>query len=67
MQTPPGLWDPAGFAANGGGEAVKRRLIAELKHGRVGMLAAIGRAVPESYRFDGYLVPSEDTQISLWK
>merc|ERR1740122_656935 len=64
VQSPVGFWDPAGFTADGDAENFKRRRITELKHGRVCMLATIGYMVPEGYRFDGYLSPSEGIQFS---
>mmetsp|Transcript_97371 Transcript_97371/g.284427 ORF Transcript_97371/g.284427 Transcript_97371/m.284427 type:complete len:290 (-) Transcript_97371:141-1010(-) len=59
VQSPTGFWDPVGFCADGDAAAFRRRRTTELKHGRVAMLATIGYIVPESYRFPGYLSPSE--------
>merc|ERR1719412_406900 len=64
VQSPFGFWDPAGFTNDGDVEAFKRRRVTELKHGRVSMLATLGYMVPEGYRFEGYLSPSEGIQFS---
>jgi len=64
VQSPTGFWDPAGFTADGDQAAFRRRRVTELKHGRVSMLATIGYMVPESYRFPGYLSPSEDLKFA---
>ena len=40
---PIGFWDPAGFAADGNKENFARRRQTELKHGRIAMLATMGR------------------------
>mmetsp|Transcript_21303 Transcript_21303/g.67323 ORF Transcript_21303/g.67323 Transcript_21303/m.67323 type:complete len:403 (-) Transcript_21303:134-1342(-) len=63
VQSPVGFWDPAGFCLDGDAAAFRRRRTTELKHGRVSMLATIGFMVPESYRFPGYLSPSEDLKF----
>jgi hypothetical protein len=42
------FWDPLKLAADSDVDAVKRRRAAELKHGRICMLAALGHIVPES-------------------
>jgi len=64
VQSPFGFWDPAGFTSDGDVEAFKRRRVTEIKHGRVSMLATLGYMVPEGYRFEGYLSPSEGIQFS---
>merc|ERR1719362_2056655 len=64
VQAPVGFWDPVGFTGDGDVEAFKRRRVTELKHGRICMLATMGYMVPEGYRFDGYLSPSEGIQFS---
>ena len=43
LQDPVGFWDPAGFAADGNKENFARRRQTELKHGRIAMLATMGR------------------------
>merc|ERR1711988_107544 len=58
-QEPLGFWDPLGLSADGDVEKFKRRREIEIKHGRVSMLATIGYIVPEYFKFDGYLSPSE--------
>ncbi|KAL9970055.1 hypothetical protein ACROYT_G022369 [Oculina patagonica] len=42
VQAPVGFWDPAGLSADGGVAAFKRRRSAELKHGRISMMATMG-------------------------
>merc|ERR1719320_1962799 len=64
VQSPFGFWDPAGFTNDGDVEAFRRRRVTELKHGRVSMLATLGYMVPEGYKFDGFLSPSEGIQFS---
>merc|ERR1711976_901731 len=46
VQAPVGFWDPLGLAADGDADTFKRRRAAELKHGRISMLACIGYIVP---------------------
>merc|ERR1712183_1118458 len=59
VQDPVGLWDPAGFTADGNVENFARRRQTELKHGRVSMLATMGYITPEiTGKFPGYLSPS---------
>jgi len=47
ITAPLGFWDPASFCANTSPDEVKRFREAELTHGRVAMLAAIGYLVGE--------------------
>merc|ERR1719476_1021833 len=59
VQDPVGLWDPAGFTADGSTENFARRRQTELKHGRVSMLATMGYITPEiTGKLPGYLSPS---------
>jgi len=51
-------WDPLGMAADGDQDTFRRRRIAEIKNGRVAMIACIGYIVPEYFRWPGYLSPS---------
>jgi len=51
-------WDPLGLASDGDAEAFRRRRAAEIKNGRVAMLACMGWIAPEYFRFPGYLSPS---------
>merc|ERR1719204_2968106 len=57
-------WDPLNMAADGDEEAFRRRRAAEIKNGRVAMIASIGYIVPEYFRFDGYLSPSNGLKFS---
>merc|ERR1719198_717696 len=58
VQAPVGFWDPLGLSADGDVDTFKRRRAAELKHGRICMLATLGYIVPEYFKFPGYLSPS---------
>merc|ERR1712039_1150920 len=58
-QPPLGFWDPLGFCDDGDAEVFRRRRILELKHGRVSMLAAVGYIVPEYFKFDFLIAPSD--------
>ena len=51
MQPPVGYWDPAGLAKDGDAEAFKRRRSVELKHGRIAMLATMGRLAHRTYSY----------------
>merc|ERR1712217_173308 len=46
-QPPLGYWDPAGFVADGDEENFWRYRSAEIKHGRIAMLATVGYMTPE--------------------
>ncbi|CAN0369502.1 unnamed protein product [Discosporangium mesarthrocarpum] len=43
------VWDPLGFSTKNDPESIKKFREAELKHGRVAMLAAVGILVAESF------------------
>jgi len=58
VQAPVGFWDPLGLSADGDADVFKRRRAAEIKHGRVSMLACIGYIVPEYFKWPGYVSPS---------
>merc|ERR1719159_1696454 len=59
VQDPVGVWDPAGFTADGNVENFRRRRQTELKHGRVSMLATMGYITPElTGKLPGFLSPS---------
>ena len=47
VQAPVGFFDPLKLSADGDVATFKRRRAAELKHGRVCMLATLGYIVPE--------------------
>jgi hypothetical protein len=51
-------WDPMGLASDGDADAFRRRRMAEIKNGRVAMIAAMGWIVPEYFRWPGYCSPS---------
>jgi hypothetical protein len=50
---PVGFWDPLGLSKNIDEETFTKYRAAELKHGRVAMLATTGYFVPEILRFPG--------------
>merc|ERR1719446_1556371 len=52
---PLGFFDPLGFSKNASPETMKKYREAELKHGRVAMLAAFGMIVADKWHplFDG--------------
>jgi len=54
---PTGYFDPLGLADNIDAETFDQYRTAELKHGRVAMLAVIGYIVPEVFRFPGDIAP----------
>lgn len=56
-QAPLGFFDPAGFCLDGDAATYRQNRLAELKHGRVAMIAAIGYITPEFFRFPGMLSP----------
>merc|ERR1719183_3137293 len=59
VQEPAGFWDPLGFTADGDVASFKRRRSAEIKHGRICMLATMGYITPEiTGKLPGYLSPS---------
>merc|ERR1712139_584833 len=58
VQEPVGFWDPLGLSADGDLATFKRRRTAEIKHGRVCMIACIGYIVPEYFKRPGYLSPA---------
>jgi len=49
VTAPLGFWDPAGFSAGASEEKIRFYREVELKHGRVGMLAAVGFLVGEQF------------------
>ena len=60
-----GFFDPAGFCKDGNVENFARRRQAELKRGRISMLAAMGYITPElGLKFPGYLAPSSGLQFA---
>merc|ERR1719382_114889 len=63
VQEPVGFWDPLGLAADGDVATFNRRRTAEIKHGRVCMIACIGYIVPEYYKWPGYLSPSMEIKF----
>ncbi|CAB9517076.1 chloroplastic [Seminavis robusta] len=52
---PVGIWDPLGFAAKADEKTLKRYREAELTHGRVAMLAAIGFLAGEAVEGSSFL------------
>ncbi|VEU36249.1 unnamed protein product [Pseudo-nitzschia multistriata] len=58
---PVGFWDPLGFAAKADDNTLRRYREAELTHGRVAMLAAVGFLVGEAVEGSSFLF---DAQVS---
>jgi len=56
-------WDPLGLASGDEAE-FRRRRVAEIKNGRVAMLACMGYIVPEWVRFPGYCSPSQEIKFA---
>jgi len=54
---PTGFWDPAGLSDGISQGTFSDYRLAELKHGRVAMLAVLGYVAPETYRFGFDLTP----------
>lgn len=54
---PVGFWDPLNLSKKASPERFERFRTAEVKHGRVAMMAIIGYVVPEFYRFPGEIAP----------
>ena len=57
-------FDPLGMAKDGDADTFRRRRIAEIKNGRVAMIACMGYIVPEYFRWPGYLSPSADLKFA---
>jgi len=51
---PLGFWDPAGFAKMGDEAGFRNYRAAEIKHGRVAMMAAVGGVVQHYVQFPGF-------------
>jgi len=51
---PLGYFDPLGFCKVGDEEGFRRMRIAELKHGRVAMMAAVGAVIQAAFPFPGF-------------
>jgi len=62
ITAPLGYWDPIGLAKDEETFNFYRR--AELKHGRVAMLAMIGYAVPYFFKFDGWLATNPELKFA---
>jgi len=59
------FWDPLGFCKKGDKESFRKYRTAEIKHGRVAMLAALGAVAQHWLRFPGFdQVPSGVTAIT---
>ncbi|CEM11467.1 unnamed protein product [Vitrella brassicaformis CCMP3155] len=63
---PVGFFDPLGFSKDKGptDETYQRYRLAEIKHGRVAMLAVIGYAVPYFFKFDGWLATDPELKFA---
>ena len=57
-------FDPLGMSKDGDKETFRRRRQAEIKNGRVAMIACMGYIVPEYFRWPGYLSPSADLKFA---
>merc|ERR1719226_276 len=56
---PLGYFDPAGFCKKGDESSFRIKRVAEIKHGRVAMMAALGAVVQHYVKFPGFdAVPS---------
>mmetsp|Transcript_1529 Transcript_1529/g.4560 ORF Transcript_1529/g.4560 Transcript_1529/m.4560 type:complete len:218 (+) Transcript_1529:74-727(+) len=62
ITAPLGYWDPIGLAKDEETFQFYRR--AEIKHGRVAMLAMIGYAVPYFFKFDGWLATNPELKFA---
>merc|ERR1719356_722739 len=51
---PLGYWDPAGFCKKGDESGFRTLRAAEIKHGRVAMMAAVGAVVQHYVKFPGF-------------
>merc|ERR1712023_53503 len=51
---PLGFFDPIGFSKVGDEEGFHRLRVAELKHGRVAMMAAVGAVIQCPFQFPGF-------------
>jgi len=58
---PTGFFDPLGLSKNISPEKFAEYRAAELKHGRVAMLAVLGYIAPETYRFGYDIAPGVST------
>uniref|UniRef100_A0A7S4SQJ3 Uncharacterized protein n=1 Tax=Alexandrium monilatum TaxID=311494 RepID=A0A7S4SQJ3_9DINO len=57
-------FDPLGLGKDDDAATFRRRRIAEIKNGRVAMLACMGYIAPEYFRFPGYCSPSADLKFT---
>jgi hypothetical protein len=64
VQAPTGFWDPAGYLDDGERETYMMMRTAELKHGRVAMIASIGYMVPEFFKWPGYISLSKRIEFA---
>lgn len=62
---PTGFFDPLGLSRNIDQQTFEDYRAAELKHGRVAMLAVLGYVVPEVFRFPGEIGKSSLCQLLL--
>ena len=56
---PTGFFDPAGLSDGISQEKFDQYRLAEVKHGRVAMLAVLGYVAPETYRFGYDFIPGQ--------
>ena len=57
VQAPAGFFDPLGLSKDIDQETFDYYRAAEIKHGRVAMLAILGYIIPEVYKFPGEIAP----------
>jgi hypothetical protein len=57
-------WDPLGMSDDGDVLEFRRRREAEIKNGRVAMIACIGWIAPEYFRWPGYISPSQEIKFA---
>merc|ERR1719359_2484842 len=59
VTAPLGFFDPAGFCKEGDEAGFRKLRSAEIKHGRVAMMAAVGAVAQHYFKFPGFAdVPS---------
>jgi len=57
-------WDPLGMSDDGDVLEFRRRREAEIKNGRVAMIACMGWIAPEYFRWPGFISPSQEIKFA---